>query len=150
MTTYTVEIERDEDGYWIADFVDVPGCHTQARTATELLDRARQILGDFVDDADDAVLELDLVEIPDRTRQSLANYLATRDSSRVDETRRQRDLAVAARDLQERGYSLRDIATIVGLSHGRIQQLLQILDRDGFVDPQPVERIRVKPPSPIG
>ena len=35
-------IERDEDGYYVAYVPELPGCHTQARTLDELMDRVRE------------------------------------------------------------------------------------------------------------
>ena len=41
---FTVVIERDEEGYLIASVPELPGCHTQARTMDELLERAREAI----------------------------------------------------------------------------------------------------------
>lgn len=30
VSVYRAVTRRDEDGYWFADFPDIPGCHTQA------------------------------------------------------------------------------------------------------------------------
>ena len=34
--SFTVAIEKGEDGYYVASVVELPGCHTQARTLKEL------------------------------------------------------------------------------------------------------------------
>jgi len=39
---FSVVIERDEDGYYVAYVPELPGCHTQARTLDELMERARE------------------------------------------------------------------------------------------------------------
>jgi predicted RNase H-like HicB family nuclease len=41
---YTVIIEEGEDGYLISDVVELPGCHTQAKTYDELLKRTREAI----------------------------------------------------------------------------------------------------------
>ena len=41
---FTVVIERDEDGYLVASVPGLPGCHTQARTLDELMDRAKEAI----------------------------------------------------------------------------------------------------------
>ncbi len=41
---FTVVIERDEDGYLIASVPALPGCHTQARSMDELLDRIKEAI----------------------------------------------------------------------------------------------------------
>jgi predicted RNase H-like HicB family nuclease len=40
----TVVIERDEDGYLVATVPALPGCHTQARSLNELLDRIKEAI----------------------------------------------------------------------------------------------------------
>ncbi|MBI4361343.1 type II toxin-antitoxin system HicB family antitoxin [Candidatus Micrarchaeota archaeon] len=41
---YTVIIEQGEDGYLISEVVELPGCHTQAKTMDELLKRTREVI----------------------------------------------------------------------------------------------------------
>ena len=36
---FYVVIEKDEDGYYVADVPELPGCHTQAKSLDELLPR---------------------------------------------------------------------------------------------------------------
>ena len=42
--TYTVLIEQDETGAYIAKVPDLKGCHTHARSITELLKRVREAI----------------------------------------------------------------------------------------------------------
>jgi predicted RNase H-like HicB family nuclease len=42
--TFTVAIEKGEDGYFIASVVELPGCHTQARTLKELDKRVKEAI----------------------------------------------------------------------------------------------------------
>jgi len=37
-----VVIEKDEDGYYVASVPELPGCHTQAKTLDELMERVRE------------------------------------------------------------------------------------------------------------
>jgi len=39
---FNVLMERDEDGYYVASVVELPGCHTQAKTLNELNRRIRE------------------------------------------------------------------------------------------------------------
>ena len=39
---YSVVIEKDEDGYYVAYVPELPGCHTQAKTLDELLERVKE------------------------------------------------------------------------------------------------------------
>jgi predicted RNase H-like HicB family nuclease len=41
---FTVVIERDEDGYLVGSVPSLPGCHTQARSMDELLERIREAI----------------------------------------------------------------------------------------------------------
>jgi predicted RNase H-like HicB family nuclease len=39
---FSVVIERDEDGYFVASVPELPGCHTQAKTLDELMKRIKE------------------------------------------------------------------------------------------------------------
>ena len=41
---YTVLIERDSDGFYVADVPELPGCHTQARSMNDLTKRIREAI----------------------------------------------------------------------------------------------------------
>jgi len=41
---FNIVIEEGEDGYLISDVVELPGCHTQAKTLDELISRTRQAI----------------------------------------------------------------------------------------------------------
>jgi len=41
---YNVIIEEGEDGYLISDVVELPGCHTQAKTYDELIKRTKEAI----------------------------------------------------------------------------------------------------------
>ena len=44
MEKFTVLIEQGEDGYLISGVVELPGCHTQAKTQDELLKRTKEAI----------------------------------------------------------------------------------------------------------
>lgn len=39
---YTVIIEKDEAGWLVSEVLELPGCHTQARTMDQLLERTKE------------------------------------------------------------------------------------------------------------
>ena len=41
---FTVIIERDEEGYFVAEVPELPGCHTQARSLDALIMRMREAI----------------------------------------------------------------------------------------------------------
>ena len=41
---FKVIIEQDEDGYFVASVPALPGCHTQAKTISELRKRVREAI----------------------------------------------------------------------------------------------------------
>ncbi|MEW5928553.1 MAG: type II toxin-antitoxin system HicB family antitoxin [Gemmatimonadota bacterium] len=41
---YNVVIERDSEGYYVASVPSLPGCHTQARSLDELMERVREAI----------------------------------------------------------------------------------------------------------
>ena len=44
MTKYTVIIEEDEDGWFVSEVVELPGCHTQGKTIDQLMERTREAI----------------------------------------------------------------------------------------------------------
>ena len=45
---FNVIIEEGEDGYLISDVIELPGCHTQARTYDELIKRTKEAISLFL------------------------------------------------------------------------------------------------------
>lgn len=41
---FHVVIERDEDGYYVADVPELPGCHTQAKSLDVLMKRVEEAI----------------------------------------------------------------------------------------------------------
>jgi len=44
MRSFTVLVEQDEDGWFISEVLELPGCHTQAKTLDELLKRTKEAI----------------------------------------------------------------------------------------------------------
>jgi predicted RNase H-like HicB family nuclease len=41
---FSVIVERDEEGYYVASVPELPGCHTQARSLDKLMLRVREAI----------------------------------------------------------------------------------------------------------
>lgn len=48
MGKYTVVIEKGEDGYFIGEVLELPGCHTQAKTLEQLDARLKEAISLYV------------------------------------------------------------------------------------------------------
>lgn len=44
MTDFNVIIEKGEDGYYISEVIELPGCHTQAKSLDELMKRTKEAI----------------------------------------------------------------------------------------------------------
>ena len=47
--TYTIIIEKDEDGYFVGYAPALPGCHTQARSIDQLMERMAEAIALWVE-----------------------------------------------------------------------------------------------------
>ena len=121
--TYEVKLERDESGAWIATVPSVPPCHTYGRSLEQAMSRIREALSLWVDDADDATFVPD-VRIPPLHRRIAAQGRRARERADDALDRARAAMETAARELTAAGYSRRDAATLLGISHQRVQQLL--------------------------
>ncbi|MBI2145719.1 type II toxin-antitoxin system HicB family antitoxin [Candidatus Woesearchaeota archaeon] len=47
---YTVLIEKDEEGWLVSEVVELPGCHTQAKTMDQLIERTKEAIQAYLDE----------------------------------------------------------------------------------------------------
>jgi predicted RNase H-like HicB family nuclease len=47
---FSVIIERDEEGYYVASVPELRGCHTQAKSLDALMKRVREVIALCLDD----------------------------------------------------------------------------------------------------
>ncbi len=124
MKTYIVQVCR-EGSAWTAKVEGVQGAQTWARGLRHLEDSVREavILADDLDD--DAQFGLDWVYLT-------GDSTVDREAQRIRD--RRRDVSSAAEELadetgqlvhllRERGFSIRDVAAIAGVSPARVGQL---------------------------
>jgi predicted RNase H-like HicB family nuclease len=58
---YTVIIEKDEDGYYVGSIPALPGCHTQAKSVDQLMERMEDAVSLWLEvekESDHSPLEL--------------------------------------------------------------------------------------------
>lgn len=118
----TARYERQEDLLWRAFVEESPDIHAAGRSLSAVQDQLRSTL---VEHGYDTSEVLDRVELPPGSRDIVESAAEAR---RVagDATERSATLTLqAARALVNDGLSLRDVATVLGLSHTRVQQLLR-------------------------
>lgn len=60
---FNVIIERDAEGYYVATVPSLKGCHTQAKSLDELMDRIREAIELCLEVEGDESEELDFVGI---------------------------------------------------------------------------------------
>ena len=44
MAEYNIIIKKGEDGYLISEVIEIPGCHTQAKTMDQLIERTKEAI----------------------------------------------------------------------------------------------------------
>ncbi len=60
---FTVLIEQDEEGYFVATVPALRGCHTQAKSLDTLMKRVREVIALCLEDTNNHVGPLELVGI---------------------------------------------------------------------------------------
>ena len=50
---YNIIIEKGTDGYFISSVVELPGCHTQAKTHEELMKRTKEAIELYFSEKED-------------------------------------------------------------------------------------------------
>jgi predicted RNase H-like HicB family nuclease len=60
---FTVIIERDEEGYFVAEVPELPGCHTQAKSLDTLMNRVREAIGLCLDEKNEKAPKMQLVGV---------------------------------------------------------------------------------------
>lgn len=71
---FKVLVEKDEDGYYVADVPELQGCHTQAKSQKELMKRVKEVIALCLEDDDPVIKKVDVkeIEIPVHSKLILA------------------------------------------------------------------------------
>jgi predicted RNase H-like HicB family nuclease len=121
--TYRVKLTRDDEGAWLARVPRVPGCHTYGRSIEQAMNRIREALSLWVDDAATADLQPDIA-LPEPARSNVRKVRSARDRAQRAEEDARALLVETVRELtRDEGWSVRDVAGVIGLSPQRIHQI---------------------------
>ncbi|HEX9766388.1 MAG TPA: hypothetical protein VGA36_06460 [Nitriliruptorales bacterium] len=122
MRTYEVTATRN-DGWWTLTVKDVPGAISQVRRLDQAEAWMREAIA-LVLDVDQHGFDVRIVaEMPGVRGRHLAELVDRRRhaAAELDAVHRDQELAVAA--LRDEGLTMRDIATLLDLSHQRVAQI---------------------------
>lgn len=122
--TYVAVYERDAvDDAWNVRIDGLEGCQTYGRSLRQAQSRIREALALWLD-RDPATLVIDDRMPPKLAAVAQRVSKARHDADRAG-ARAQEQVASAAKALTDLGLSRRDAAELLGLSHQRIQQLVE-------------------------
>ncbi|TXK41264.1 hypothetical protein [Nonomuraea sp. C10] len=129
---YEVQVWREDD-WWLArvtaagDGADPAPLNalTQARTLTRIESMARDLIATILD-AEQSTFDIETTyALPEDVGELLCEAKGARAWLDAAQDLWQERSTIAARALTEKGYSLRETATLLGLSHQRVDQLLR-------------------------
>lgn len=127
MERLTARYQRQEDLLWRAFVEESPDIHAAGRSLSAVQEQLRSAILERGHSDPEIV---DHVELSELSRDAVVEANEAR-ANVVVLTERSAELTRhAAQVLVKDGLSLRDVATVLGLSHTRIQQLLREADAD--------------------
>lgn len=135
---YTIDLEHDGVGWWVATAREVPGCHTQGRSIRQTLSRVREALSVCVGENVESESLESCVHLPVEARRVVGKY-----ESACERLERDQRAARSATDkavetlVDELSLSVRDAGDLLGLSHQRVSQLSKRVSRKPSPDVAP-------------
>ncbi|MGH9047767.1 MAG: type II toxin-antitoxin system HicB family antitoxin [Acidimicrobiales bacterium] len=124
MPTYTARLGLENDGRWTVELEEEPRVHTWGKTVDQAIARMREAAALWfqIDEGEIALVpHCVLVESVDRTVEQARR---AREQARTANRLALEQTKKAAVALAAQGISMRDTATILGISHQRVHQLL--------------------------
>jgi len=52
MVKYTMIVEKDEEGWFVSEVIELPGCHTQAKDMGQLIERTKEAIQAYLETGD--------------------------------------------------------------------------------------------------
>jgi len=122
--TYVAVYSRDaEDDAWNVRIEGLQGCQTYGRSLHQARARIREALAAWLDREPEELTICD--QLPPALRTAAESVARARKDAELAGTKAQQETKQAVRRLAALGVSRRDAAELLGLSHQRVQQLLQ-------------------------
>ncbi len=122
MTTYHARVVRG-DVFWLVHVPEIDH-YTQARNLGEVESMARDLIAVMKEiDPQSFTLEVS-VELPDEVTVHLKRSQALRQESDRTKHLAAQEVRVAAKELRERGLTVRDIGAALAVSYQRAHQLI--------------------------
>lgn len=122
--TYTAVYERDgQDDAWNVHIEGLQGCQTYGRSLHQARLRTREALAAWLDREPEGLVIRD--QLPPSITALAGQATKARREAELAGARAQRETVEAVEQLSALGISRRDAAELLGLSHQRVQQLLQ-------------------------
>lgn len=120
---YVAVYERDSDGdAWNVRIEGEPGCHTYGRSLRQAQARIREALAVWLDrEPEDLAIE---DRLPASVTAVATRVARARQAAEAAGEKAQKQTSEAVKRLTDLGLSRRDAADVLGLSHQRIQQLV--------------------------
>lgn len=122
--TYTAVYERDDtDDAWNVHVKGIAGCHTYGRSLRQAQGRIREALAVWLDQ-EPATLTFSH-RFPEPFAAVADEALRARSAAERADAKAHRRTVDAVKALTKLGLSRRDAAELLGVSHQRVQQLLE-------------------------
>ncbi|APT93018.1 hypothetical protein CPHO_09110 [Corynebacterium phocae] len=124
MKNFTASVERGEK-WWVAQLVEDPGVIIQARRLDQIQGEIRDALTLFpelTDSPETATIRLEIVGEVEKLAQETREQLKELRKREALELAR---MSKQAKQLASSGYNYRDIAYLLGITYGRVGQILK-------------------------
>ncbi len=124
--TYTAVYQRDAHGMWLVELLEEPRVHTYGRTLAKARENIRDATALWFETEPDSLTLVDDVRLPPKARTSAARaHQARLRATAAQEAAATATKAAAVALVRDGQLSVRDAAEILGLSHQRVQQLME-------------------------
>jgi hypothetical protein len=126
MNTFTAHVERGSNQWWVAQLIEYPGVITQTKRLDQIADELRDALTLFpelTDSPETAVINLNIAGDAENQAQSARAEL---EQLRRKENTQLHKITQIAHNLAASGYNYRDIAYLLGITYGRVGQILKL------------------------